>query len=215
MRLLSSISYNWANKTAKTFNLSNKTRRFYYYWIRLIISITLKMTIVLGMAKLLDVLRPTLYCALIYGFVKVISGGMHYKYFGKTILLSLILFFTMGVLADTFVLIYTPFNDQLSKGPWIHVIVMAVITLLITIFYTPVNVHHRVKNWKTLRRVYKILTIVFIGVAVCVSFVLLGKATTREAIDIQLPIVMSIWVATFFQVLSSIPIVYFTISMIN
>lgn len=215
MRLLSRIAYKWAYAIAETFNQTNKARRHYYYCIRLILGIVVKMAIVLGMAKLLDVFKPTLYCALIYAFVKIISGGMHYRYFGRSILLSLILFFTMGVAADTFVLIYTPFNDQLSKGPWIYVIVMAVLTLLCTIFYVPVRVEQRVKGWNILKHVYKFLTIAFIGGAVYISFVLLGKATTREVISIQLPIVISIWIAALFQVLSSIPIVYLTISMIN
>ncbi len=215
MRLLRKVAYKWANAITKTFNLTNKAKRIYYHWIKIIIRTIIKMGIVLSVAKLLDVFEPTLYCALIYAFFKVISGGMHYRYFGKSILLSLILFFTMGVLTDTFVLIYTPFNDQLTKGPLIHIGIMAVIAIVLTILYIPARLRHRVRHWNKLKYFYKTFTIIAILASAYISYILLINATTMQAIAMQLTIVMSLWTAILFHALSSIPMVYIAISMIN
>lgn len=215
MRMISSIAYKWAQAIVDKFYWSNKTKRIYYYWIRLILGTIFKMAVILGITYLLDVFMPTVYCAVIYGIVKIISGGMHHRPLGRSVLLSVMLFITMGVIADTFNYIYKPFGDTLTKGPFIYIWVFFVISLLITIFFVPNKVRHKVSFWKVRQYVYKILTLAFLGFAMYYSMQMLTLPDVKDVIDVQLPRVISIWTAIVFELFTSVPIIYYGVSKLN
>jgi accessory gene regulator protein AgrB len=215
MRLVSSIAYKWALAVADKFNSNHKWKRFYYYWIRLILGTLLKMSIIFGIAYLLDVFWPTFYCAVTYGIVKIISGGMHYRPLGRSILLSVMLFITMGVVADTFNYIYKPFDDTLTKGPFIYTWVMFIFSALCAIVFVPVKVKHKVSFWNFRKWIYKILTIAFVGYAMYYSLQLLNLENAEEVINVHMPRVISIWTAIAFELATSIPFVYYGVTRLN
>ncbi|MDK2801201.1 MAG: accessory regulator [Clostridiales bacterium] len=207
MRLVSAIAYKWAAAIADRFNQNNSWKRSFYYWIRLFFGTLVKMAIILGIAALLDVFWPTFYCAVTYGIVKVISGGIHYRSFGRSILLSVMLFITMGVVANTFNYIYTPFDDTLTKGPYIYVWISFVFSLLCAIVFVPVKVRHRVKFWNYLRYIYKVLTVAFVSYAMYYTLNIFSLDNLRY--------ILSIWTAIVFELAASIPLVYYSVVKLN
>lgn len=207
MRLISAIAYKWAAALADKFDKDHNWRRFFYYWVRLIMGTVIKMLIIFGIAYLLDVFWPTFYCAVTYGIVKIISGGMHYRPFGRSILLSVMLFITMGVVADTFNYVYKPFDDILTEGSYMYVKVLFEFSLWCAILFVPVKVKHRVKGWGLLKYVYKIATIIFIRYTLDYS---------QEILNIDsLAYVLSIWTAIAFELAASIPVIYYGVTKLN
>ena len=207
MRLISAIAYKWADALADKFNKDHKWRKFFYYWMRLILGTTIKMLIILSTAYLLDVFWPTFYCAVTYGILKILSGGMHHRPFGRSILLSFMLFITMGVIADTFNYVYKPFDDILTQGSYKYVRYLFEFSLWCAILFIPVKARHRIKGWGLLRYVYKIAAIVFIRYTF---------TYTKEILNVDsLAYVLSIWTAIAFQLAASIPFVYFGVKKLN
>ena len=207
MRLISAISYKWAEAIANKFCQDHNWRRYCFYWIRLIFGTLIKMGIILIIASLLDVFWSTFYCAVTYGVVKVLSGGMHHRSLGRSILLSVMLFITMGVVADTFMYLYKPFDDILTKGPYIYVWVMFYFSLLSIIFYVPVKVRHKIPFWNVRKNICRILTILFS------IFVLYY---TLQILDVKsLGLVIAIWTAIAFNTLINVPFIYFGAMKLN
>ncbi|MCG8499697.1 MAG: accessory gene regulator B family protein [Firmicutes bacterium] len=175
--------------------------------MRLLTGTVFKMLIIFGIAHLLDVFWPTFYCAVTYGFVKIISGGMHYRSFGRSILLSIMLFITMGVVADTFNYVYKPFDDVLTEGSYTYVKVLFEFSLWCAILFVPVKVKHRIKGWNLLRYVYKIATIIFIRYAMDYSEKILNIDTLSG--------VLSVWTAVAFGLAAAIPFVFYGVTKLN
>ena len=207
MRLISAISYKWAKSIADRLYQGHDLRRLYYYWIRLIFGIIVKMSIVFVIAWLLDVFLPTFYCAVTYGIIKVLSGGLHHRPLGRSILLSVMLFITMGVVADTFTFLYRPFDDVITKEPFIYVWIMLLYSLLCAIFFVPVKVKNKVSFWNVRKYLYKILTLAFISYVMFYSM----KVLNLE----NLELVISIWTAIMFNAMISIPFIYFGVTKLN
>ncbi len=207
MRLISVISFRWAKALADRFYDDNKRRKLYYYWIRLLFGTFVKLAIALGISKLLDVFMPTLLCVLVYALVKIVSGGMHHRYVGRSVLLAVMLFITMGVFADTFYYIYKPFNDVLTEGPSIHIRIFFEFCLWIGILFVPVKIKHRVKLWRLRSFIYKVATIILIRYTM---------EYTKEILEVEtLSLVMSIWTGAAFSLATSIPFINFGITKLN
>jgi|GEM_PF-3538301 len=215
MRLLNLTAYKIAKSIVDRFYWSNKTKRIYYYVLRCIFGTIFKMAVIFSIAALLDVFKPTLYCAITYGIVKVLSGGMHHRPLGRSILLSVMLFITMGVISDTFYYIYKPFDDVLTKGPYIYVWLFFIISLLITIFFVPVRVRHKVSDRKWYKYTYKMLTLIFIVAAMYYTLQILKVPEPEQLIDVEMPKALAIWTGIVFELFVSIPVVYFATSKLN
>ncbi len=207
MRLISILSFHWARAIADKFYDDNKRRKLYYYWIRLLFGTFVKMAIVLGIAKLLDVFMPTLICALTYGAFKFVTGGMHHRYLGRSVLLSVMLFITMGVVADTFYYIYKPFNDVLTNGPTIYMRVMFEFSFWTAVLFVPIRARHRLKLWKVRSFLHKVVTIILIRMLM---------EYTQGILEVEtLSLVMALWTATAFSLASSIPVINFGMFKLN
>jgi len=215
MRLINSISYKLAKALSDKLYWSNKTKRVFYYNIRFILGTIVKMLVVFAIAKLLDVVKPTLYCAVAYGITKVLSGGMHHRSLGRSVLLSVMLFFTMGVIADIFYFLFNPVDDILTKGPFIYVWLFFVCSAFITVFFVPIQVRHKIFFKKAGKYIYKLLTLAFIAVTMHYTIKILNMEDTVRLIDIELPKALAIWTGIGFELFTSVPIVYKAASKLN
>jgi hypothetical protein len=121
----------------------------------------------------------------------------------------------MGVVADTFNYIYKPFDDTLTKGPFIYSWVMFIFSMVCAITFVPVKVKHKVKLWGFRKILYKVLTIAFIGYAMYYSLGLLNSPNVEEVINVYMPGVISVWTAVAFELAASIPFIYYGVTRLN
>lgn len=92
LRFIEKWSYGCAKYLARVTNQNHNKRSIYYYGFYIIISSIIKLSIIVTIALILDILIPTLIIMFIFASLRTFAGGYHMDTLGKCLFVSMLLY---------------------------------------------------------------------------------------------------------------------------
>ncbi len=172
MKFIRRWSYGLANNLAITLNESHEKRHLYYYGLQMIIGGIVKLTLLIAVSLMLDILLPTFAVLAFFGVLRIAAGGYHMDNYVKCMVTSFAIFIGAG-----FIVKYTYFLWSIKA-----LIVFVAATFFIALF--------SVIKWAPADTPYKPITKInqiklFKGVSILIVCTWLGVAMVLVINDIS------------------------------